>query len=252
MKHFLFSLILLLHVSFITCQTRTTDVKSKFDRDLSKSLFNTQSGERHQSKSGDAGTAGSGVSENKPPPKPPTRQQPLLIDTCTSFWTIEDGNTCDGIASAFQLPLDALLAINPGVDCNLLVIGAQFCITAGVVGGPPPLPPPPPPPQGPPLSPFCTSFYTVQGGNTCDGIASAFQLALDALIAINPVLDCNALSVGAQVCITASCTYTWTVQEGHTCQMISDSFHVPLDVIIALNPGLDCNALIVGAQVCTG
>jgi hypothetical protein len=260
MNHFSFSVLLLLHASLMHCKSRTTIMKSEFDKDLSKGPLNTQLGERHRIRQDDGPM--------------------MILKTCSFKVQVGTSDTCSSIAQNFGLTLDVFIVVNPGINCEALpssvcvdgsgVEGPQpttgiadttgFANSTGIANTtgiaawdttgiaeetpssppsestPPPTPAPPPtspqtapdfaiplgatssaiayatgiavetPPPGkaPPLIDGCVAFWTVtvEPDNTCDFIIIALQISREALVAINPALDCNAaLVVGSQVCI---------------------------------------------------
>jgi hypothetical protein len=142
---------------------------------------------------------------------------------------LEVGQSCDYIAQHLFISRDAFVAMNPGLDCNALVVGSTVCVTAG-----------------------CTSFWPVVGGDTCDSIAIAFQLTLAKLLAMNPYFNCNEIGSRPRICINGpeTCTFRWTVSGGDTCDSIRNGYQLSPDALFAMNPGLDCNALPIGSTVC--
>jgi len=158
-----------------------------------------------------------------------------------TLYTIQAGDTFFLLSQRFNVPLNAILAANPGVDPNNLQIGQRVCIPGTT-----------PPPPG------CTGFiYVIQSGDTFFLLSQRFNVPLNAILAANPGVDPNNLQIGQRVCIPGTtpppppCTgFLYTVQQGDTFFLLSQRFHVPLNAIIAANPGVDPNNLQVGQRVC--
>ncbi|TCL57871.1 LysM repeat protein [Hydrogenispora ethanolica] len=103
-------------------------------------------------------------------------------------YTIQAGDTFIGIARRFGYPLDALLAINPGLDPDRLQVGQTVCL--------------PPAPGGGPFPCYGGTIYRVRPGDTLYAIARRYGLTPQQLLAANPDLrDPNALQPGQPVCI---------------------------------------------------
>lgn len=104
------------------------------------------------------------------------------------LYTIQAGDTFIGIARRFGYTLDALLAVNPGVDPDRLQIGQSVCL--------------PPSPGGGPFPCFGGTIYQVQTGDSLSSIARRFGLTLQQLLAANPdIKDPNYIQVGQAICI---------------------------------------------------
>ncbi len=104
------------------------------------------------------------------------------------LYTVQSGDTMISIARRFGYTLDALLAINPGVDPDRLQVGQNICL--------------PPAPGGGPFPCYGGSIYRVQAGDTLYAIARRYGLTPQQLLTANPELtDPNALQVGQPVCI---------------------------------------------------
>lgn len=105
-----------------------------------------------------------------------------------SLYTIQAGDTFISIARRFGYTLDALLAINPGVDPDQLRIGQEICL--------------PPSPGGGPFPCYGGTIYRIQPGDTLYAVARRFGLSLARLLSANPdISDPNALQIGQPVCI---------------------------------------------------
>ncbi|MEZ0395548.1 MAG: LysM peptidoglycan-binding domain-containing protein [Anaerolineales bacterium] len=80
-----------------------------------------------------------------PSPSPLLAQTEVLLPTPTPLtYTVRQGDTLSGIASRFNVPLDDLLAANPGISPTALTVGMTLNIPVGgnVSGQPTPTPVP--------------------------------------------------------------------------------------------------------------
>ncbi|MGE5527551.1 MAG: LysM peptidoglycan-binding domain-containing protein [Patescibacteria group bacterium] len=118
-----------------------------------------------------------------PAPGPPPFQE------CPGrLYAIQAGDTLIEIGRRFGYTLDALLAVNPGIDPNNLRIGQQICL--------------PPSPGAGPFACFGGSIYIVRPGDTLYAIARRFGVAFNALLTANPqIANPNVIQVGEPVCI---------------------------------------------------
>lgn len=104
---------------------------------------------------------------------------------------------------------------------------------------------PPPPTPSPTPEPF---IYVVREGDTLGGIAEEFGTSLDAIIAVNNLIDPNALRIGQQVEIPQEVPVllnsdgtvrpgerTHIVQEGETLLEIALKYDKTLDEITSAN-----------------
>ena len=144
---------------------------------------------------------------------------------CSFVYTIQQGDSCAGIAERFDITLEELMDANPDLTCN-------------------------------PLS--LTKPYTVQSGDYCYKIAQDAGITLAEFLAINPGLDCNQLHVGQIVNLpntvnipgsAESQCRTYTVQSGDTCATIAKANELGLNDLLCANPGLQCNSLQVGESI---
>lgn len=112
-------------------------------------------------------------------------------------YTIEAGDSCNGIASTLGVELDALMAANPSINdaCSNLQLGGELVVPDGVStdedgGG-----------DGdgstedePAAESAGAGEYAIQSGDNCLSIAAAHDVDVDELIALNG-LDCEALQI---------------------------------------------------------
>jgi LysM repeat protein len=91
------------------------------------------------------------------------------------------------LAQRYNTTVEAIMAINPGINPNNLQIGQVICIPGGT----------PPPTTCPPGS----FAYTVKAGDTLWNLASRYNTTVEAIMAINPGINPNNLRVGQVICI---------------------------------------------------
>jgi len=157
------------------------------------------------------------------------------------LYTIRAGDTFFSLAARFNISLQSLIAANPNVDPNRLMIGQQICIPA-------PAPGPGPCPGG--------FLYTIRAGDTFFGLAARFNVSVQELIAANPGVDPNRLQIGQQICIPTAppveCPdgVLYTIRAGDTLFALAQRFGTTVNAILAANPGLDPNNLQVGRRIC--
>ena len=163
---------------------------------------------------------------------------PVAPVTCTGFtYTVVAGDTLFTIAARYNTTIQAILAVNPGLDPNRLFIGQQICI---------PVP-----------APACPGFvYTIAAGDTLFALASRYNTTVPAILAANPGLDPNRLFIGQQICIPVpapapACPgFVHTIVAGDTLFVLASRYNTTVQAILAANPGLDPNRLFIGQQIC--
>lgn len=186
-----------------------------------------------------AAACGGGGGGSKPPDagKIPTATLPAELPTAIivtggivqpgggSTYTIKSGDTFATVAERLGIPLDDLVAANPGVNPSTLRAGDVIKLPGGAPGGGPtatpraestPVPPTeeateeptstPEPAEEPPTAtsePQATATasslgqtYVVQSGDIPVTIAEKFGITVEALLAANPGIDPRGLQVG--------------------------------------------------------
>jgi LysM repeat protein len=170
---------------------------------------------------------------------------PLPSETSFTMYTVQAGDTCQSIANTYALTIGVLFFANSELDCANLAAGQVLLIPLALTATPLPV-------DGRGF------LYVVRAGDTCEGIAAAFGVPLEVLVAANDLTDCLSLTIDWVLVIPLEPAYTPTpppiatpyttyiVQAGDTCQSIAASYGLPLDVLLFHNGLSDCATLTVG------
>src|SRR5690554_144918 len=162
---------------------------------------------------------------------------------CTGiYYTIRAGDTFFALARRYNIRVEDLIAANPGVNPNALMIGQVICIP-GVI------------PPGTCLE--GTFAYTIRAGDTLFALANRYNTTVNAILTANPGLDPNFLRVGQIICIpeppTGVCPpnhITYQIRAGDTFFSLAQRFNTTVDAIRRANPGADPNRLQIGQIIC--
>ena len=170
--------------------------------------------------------------------------------------TVQEGDTLSLIADRYGVSTIDLLLLNPGLDPDLIAIGAQIVVLseggAPVVSGP-----------APPLavdSDLAVVSYRVQPGDTYSAIAARFGLSQAELFALNPTMPpTDVLFVGDSLLVPAVAApeppagdplqaprTVHVVQPGDTALALAELYGVTLAELLVLNPGLNLDLLSIG------
>ncbi|MGI5839991.1 MAG: LysM peptidoglycan-binding domain-containing protein, partial [bacterium] len=174
-----------------------------------------------------------------PPPPPPSCP-------ANSFqYTVRTGDSLFSIAQRYGTTVNAILAINPQItDPGRIFPGQVICVPTLTA----------PPPTCPPGS----FAYTIVAGDTCFALAQRFGTTVQAILNLNPGLDCNNLQVGRIICIPGGApsvcppgSFAYTVQSGDTLFTIAQRFGTTVSAILAINPQItDPNVIFPGQVIC--
>ena len=163
--------------------------------------------------------------------------------------TVQEGDTLSLIADRYGVSTIDLLLLNPGLDPDLIAIGAQIVVLSEggvpVVSGPAP-------PLAVDSDPAVVS-YRVQPGDTYSAIAARFGLSQAELFALNPTMPpTDVLFVGDSLLVPAAAApeppagdplqaprTVHVVQPGDTALALAELYGVTLAELRILNPGLN-------------
>jgi LysM repeat protein len=164
--------------------------------------------------------------------------------TGTTAYIIQPGDNFFRLAQRYGTTVAAIVAANPGVNPNRLMIGQRICI-----------------PMAPevPVCPPGTVLYIVRAGDTLYSLAIRFGTTVAAIIAANPIIGQfpDILRVGQRLCIPTQPQFPacpegnfYTIRAGDTLFAIARTFNVSLDDLLEANPGVDPTRLRVGQVIC--
>lgn len=152
-------------------------------------------------------------------------------------YTINAGDALYLLAQQFKTTVNAILALNPGINPKTLFVGQTICI--------------------PQVTPSCpvNKFYTVQPGDTLFQIAIHYDVSLGSLVDFNPGLDPNIITPGQRLCIPPqqpSCPgyNRYVIGPGETLNSIAEDFKVRAGDILIANPRLRPSEFTSGITIC--
>lgn len=112
--------------------------------------------------------------------------------------TIRSGDTLWLLSQRYFTTIGAILNANPGLRPNNLPVGQTICIPAGRA----PRPPVPTPPSGG-RCPIGLRTYTIQRNDTLWLLSQRFCTTIETIMAVNPGINPNNLTVGQTIWIPA-------------------------------------------------
>ncbi|KAK4247525.1 hypothetical protein C7999DRAFT_14483 [Corynascus novoguineensis] len=217
----------------------------------------------------------------------PTPIQPGMVDDCDAFYLVEQGDSCDTIASKNGISVTEFLKWNTNIGgrvCNGLWADAYVCVS---VIGHTPTPTNPgngietPTPTQPGMVNNCDAFYEVVTGDSCDSIASENGISVAEFLEWNTEVGgkaCSGLWAGAYVCVSiightptptdpgngiatptptqpgmvSNCDAFYEVILGDSCATIAAKNGVTVDQLAKWNDvgGTACTGLWANAYIC--
>ena len=160
-------------------------------------------------------------------------------------YTIKSGDTLFKLALTYRTTVEAIMAINPGINPNNLQVGQKICIPSSGTTTPPP------------KCPVGSFAYTIKAGDTLYMLAIKYNTTVAAIMAINPGIDPNNLQIGQVICIPGGgiipppCDGVYyVVRPGDTLYSIANMYNISVAKLMQANPGVDPNNLMVGQLIC--
>ncbi|KAF2465000.1 uncharacterized protein BDR25DRAFT_91972 [Lindgomyces ingoldianus] len=193
---------------------------------------------------------------------PAKRSCPPVSPGCRQTLLVKSGDYCQLLADENNLTLQEFYALNPSIDtnnCPNLILGCSYCVKG-----------PGPDPNGcpPTTDPTCTSWYTVNAGEWCLGVASGHGISLSDFYAWNPSIhnwNCDNMLAGCAYCVAKNnvdgcptihptCPGVNTkVLPGQICWGLVNGDPTRLTKFYQLNPSVDssdCRNLLAGCTYC--
>ncbi len=172
---------------------------------------------------------------------PKDTPQPGKCPPGTMSYTIKSGDTFYKLAQRYNTTVEAIIAVNPGVDPNNLQIGQVICIPTEDSGE----------------CPAGTMPYTIKSGDTFYKLAQRYNTTVEAIMEANPGVDPNNLQIGQVICIptgdSGKCpagTMPYTIKSGDTFYKLAQRYNTTVEAIMEANPGVDPNNLQIGQVIC--
>ncbi|KAK6008144.1 hypothetical protein QM012_000047 [Aureobasidium pullulans] len=127
-------------------------------------------------------------------------------ENCLQWYVVQSGDYCAKIESAYAITMAQLQLWNPDLkdDCSNLQIDDAYCVQGGSAAASPAsayVSAPTSTPSG--TTSKCFEWYTVQSGDYCGKIESAYAITMAQLQSWNPDLkdDCTNLQLGVSYCV---------------------------------------------------
>lgn len=152
------------------------------------------------------------------------------------LYTIRPGDTLYAISQRFGVPVQRIIAANPGIDPNNLRVAQIICIPITAIG--------------------CPGFvYRIEAGDTLYALARRFRTTVDLILQFNPGIDPENLRVGQAICIPVPSIcpagrFPYIVRAGDSFYVLAERFGTTVDAIRRANPGVDPNNLQIGQRLC--
>ena len=156
-------------------------------------------------------------------------------------YIIQKGDTLNKIASFHSVGVEAILAVNPGIQPEKLYVGQRICIPRFIA------------PDN------CNGFlYTIKRGDSLWALAQANQISVEKILGANPGLNPQALQIGQIICVPktitppeSTCDGTkYVVVRGDTFYLIAQKNKITVDALQNANPNISPENLVIGQILC--
>ncbi|KAJ1559038.1 Cuticle-degrading protease [Cladochytrium tenue] len=188
---------------------------------------------------------------------------------CASTYIIQSGDTCVSIATDVGITVAKLKDLNTFLDCSNLQADQLVCTQVD---------------SSDPLNALgdmsnCITNYTILADDSCEGIASDYDLTVTQLLTLNEYLDCVDIVAGTSVCVAGyadnststiiggtaranatsvenepvdGCSTIITASSGASCTELITLYSISATDLYNWNTNLDCLAIQDGERICVG
>ncbi|KZV98835.1 hypothetical protein EXIGLDRAFT_273250 [Exidia glandulosa HHB12029] len=192
-------------------------------------------------------------------PSPTNIASGTITMGCTEYYTVQSGDSCSKIDTTYSISLTEFLSWNPEVNaqCTNIQLGLAYCVAGPLPTSSPTLPG---------TLAGCSTYYTIQSGDTCAVMQTKYGVTFDQIRQWNTEIDakCSNIQPGIGYCVagpavglgsllpSAGCTDYYTVQPGDTCTVIEARKGITLAQFLAWNPEINsqCSNIQGGVQYC--
>jgi LysM repeat protein len=160
---------------------------------------------------------------------------PARAYTCSSYVTVQWGDTLSGIAGLCGTTVDAIRAANPGLGWWLYA-GQVLYIPNGSTGTYYP--------------PAAGGTYVVQWGDTLASIAACYGISVNDLLAANPTIwNASWIYAGQVLNIPVVTPVYYTIQSGDTLKSIANYYGTTVWTLQSLNGITNANWIYAGQVI---
>lgn len=175
------------------------------------------------------------IATPEPTVQPGATITPTLYPRVDVTYTVKAGDTLSSIARQFQSSVVAIMTRNNLSNSNDIRVGQTLIIPAG---------------SGPSTTPIVNTVrHTVKAGETLSSISRRYRTTVSDILAQNPSVSINQLSVGAVLTITVGTgpvVRTHTVRRGENLATIARRYGVSMAALVQANGLTNPNSVYVG------
>ena len=169
------------------------------------------------------------------------KRQTALTCSEENRYTVQKGDTMTGIAKQYGVSAADLIALNPYVSPNVLVVGQVICVPARVQ-----------------TCPTGYSVHTVMRGQTFVDLQVLYNISYSALEQANQDVDIRNLQEGQQLCIApvgtrGNCSTgkaAYVMVQGDTLAVLASRYGTSIGDILMANPLLTPTDFVQGRIIC--
>lgn len=159
----------------------------------------------------------------------------------TKLYQVKLGDTIAALSRRFNVSVASLAAVNPSLNYNFLRLGQSLYL-----------------PKQEELGYSEMSYYRIKDGETLPSIAQKFNVKLDQLREVNPLLDEAELEVNQLILIPllpsnpfcSKDSIIYIVKYRDSFESIAKKYNLSLSNLKEANPNIDPEALLLGQKIC--